>query len=47
MTIDILRGETEKQAQSHTTLAMTIRKELEQPIAELLNKQAYFKKTVC
>ncbi|GJJ08525.1 hypothetical protein Clacol_002743 [Clathrus columnatus] len=45
MAIDILRSETERQAQAHTTLATTIRKEMEQPIGELLNKHTYFKKS--
>ncbi|KAF8466521.1 hypothetical protein JB92DRAFT_3061254 [Gautieria morchelliformis] len=42
--IDTIRLETDKQAVAHAGLAQLMRKDLEQPVMELLSKQAQFKK---
>jgi hypothetical protein len=43
---DTVRLETDRQANSHMELSQQMKRDLEQPIADFLAKQAAFKKSV-
>ncbi|CAE6347433.1 unnamed protein product [Rhizoctonia solani] len=43
---DTVRLETDKQASSHMAISQQIKRELEQPVADFITKQAAFKKSV-